>query len=192
MAEREWGERRGLEENFRNRRVTFPYTLINEELYVGLLGEDDRNLHIPFIFIKPEKTHFQFEEIVEHGILFWRRRESKGLQPYKIESFILEGESMTINAELEGNKGFGVVEAYKLEFSVDVMREVVSDAEYAEDAIYEIDTEELTPVSTEARYLAQCKFYHFSKVLKVSDIVTLAGLARLREEVLPQFEEESE
>lgn len=190
MREYERGDRRGVEERFIGKSVTFPYAIINEELYVGLLGEGNGNLHAPLSSLGPGKTHFEFEEIIKHRNLFWRRQESKGIQPYKVEPFILEGERMVINAEFAESKSFGAIEAYKLRFRADVMNEV-GNAVYREEAVYKINTEELIPVSLEANYVAQCKFYHYSNIFNVSDIVTLAGFARLvNEELFPRMRNE--
>lgn len=191
MREYERGDGRGVEERFTGKSVTFPYTVINRGLYVGLLEEKGK-LCAPLISINPQKTHFQFEEIIEHGILFWRNQESRGLQTYKIEPCVLEGERMEINPALDESRKFGMIEAYKLELGEDVMKEA-GNAAYLEDAVYEINVQELIPVSLEAKLLARCRFYHYSKVFNVSDIVTLAGFARLlNEEVLPRFIERSE
>lgn len=186
------GERRdgrGMEERFTGKNVTFPYTIINGELYVGLLVEDNGDLHAPFSSLDPGKTHFQFKKITKHRP-FWRRQESEGLQPYKIEPSILKGKRMVINADFAESKSFGAIEAYKLRFGGDVMRKVGNAANWEND-IYEINTEVLKPVSFEANYIAGCKFLHVHKASLVSDIVTLAGLNRLRQEVLPRFGNDS-
>lgn len=194
MVEHAWGERRGLWENLISRQVTFPYTIINRELYVGLLqdeGKHEGKLCVPLTSIDPNKTHFQFKKITKHRIPFRRRQESKGLQPYKLEPRVLGGERMDINPALEVSRKFGTIEAYKLRLSGDLMRKVGNAANW-EDAVYEINTDELIPVSLAAMQFAKCKFYHFSKVFDFSDVVTLAGFARLvREEVLPRFGNES-
>lgn len=190
MAGQEQGERRGLEEKSISRRVTLPYTIINGELYVGLLQEE-RKLYAPLTSINPNETHFQFKKITKHRIPFWRRQESKGIQPYKIEPSILKGETMTINPALEVSRDFGNIEAYKLEFKGDLMRKVGS-AAYWENDIYEINTDVLIPVSFEAKFITKCRFYHYSKVFNVSDIVTLAGFARLvNEELFPRLRNEN-
>lgn len=192
MRGQERGDGNGVEERFIGKQVTFPYTIINRGLYVGLLEEKGK-LCAPLTSLDPQKTHFQFEEIIQHGYLFWRKQESRGLKAYKIEPCVFAGERMDINPALEVSHKFGTIEAYKLGLSGDLMREV-GNAVYREEAVYEINVQELIPDSLQAKHLARCKFYHYSKVTKISsDIVTQAGFARLlMEEVLPGFVERSE
>ncbi|OGD94983.1 hypothetical protein A3F02_03735 [Candidatus Curtissbacteria bacterium RIFCSPHIGHO2_12_FULL_38_9b] len=156
--------------------VTVPYLNIDDEIYIGVVEENRPNaggmvLNVPRGFMDPGETHFQTAKR--------ELTEETGYEPVEKRIQSLEGDPMNPNSTYFVTKGDGGVRVYKVEIREDEVMTVVHDADKPEGRVYAFNPEVLNAESKMGEKVMKSRFIHWSKVIKLNDMFTVAAVGRL-------------